>query len=485
MSYNITEFKINDSSAYLCGKDITLDENKNTEQPASCESIIKRYGSYENCPEFVHAMTDSENRFLCGIRNDGSVDWVKGIPKPITEKFNVQSSTFESSIQNAITKAETELTEKMDELGLHISQDIYEFTYVVLDSTDKILFGIYRDGSVYIPKGMSKEAQLKMSELTVYVQQLTQEFEDFPNNITIQDDLEERLEMTLDSDDKIISFRETDGILHENIGIVTPSLKTEEINTQTITSQEVNTQTITTEEITGLSDKGLTELELMLKQNGFSSGTGDWSDKTYLELPEPKCAVLNIRSDFNLSDMKKAGYSGAVKGVNYDIPTQIEFWDIQGNYFKKYVLMSAQGNSSMSYIKKNIALDFFNEDPSSEDFNDDNSFEIKFGNWRPYDSFHLKAYYEDFFKGVSVISYQLDHQIDQTRGIEKDKPYKQDFSDRYPAKWDYSIREDSLETNMDVNSFCHPMGFPVIVYQNGEFYGIYAWLIKKHRDNYW
>jgi hypothetical protein len=28
------------------------------------------------------------------------------------------------------------------------------------------------------------------------------------------------------------------------------------------------------------------------------------------------------------------------------------------------------------------------------------------------------------------------------------------------------------------------MGFPCIVYLNGEFYGIYSWQLKKHRDNY-
>ena len=31
---------------------------------------------------------------------------------------------------------------------------------------------------------------------------------------------------------------------------------------------------------------------------------------------------------------------------------------------------------------------------------------------------------------------------------------------------------------------CHPDGFPCIIYLDGAFYGIYAFCLKKHRDNY-
>lgn len=31
---------------------------------------------------------------------------------------------------------------------------------------------------------------------------------------------------------------------------------------------------------------------------------------------------------------------------------------------------------------------------------------------------------------------------------------------------------------------CFPQGFPFICFLDGDFYGIYSWQIKKHRDNY-
>jgi hypothetical protein len=37
---------------------------------------------------------------------------------------------------------------------------------------------------------------------------------------------------------------------------------------------------------------------------------------------------------------------------------------------------------------------------------------------------------------------------------------------------------------METGARCFPDGFPVIVYQNGEFWGVNSWQLKKHRDNY-
>lgn len=53
MSYQIQEFKVNDTSAYLTGVDFTLDENKDTNQPASCKSVNKLFYSLNNKYIFI------------------------------------------------------------------------------------------------------------------------------------------------------------------------------------------------------------------------------------------------------------------------------------------------------------------------------------------------------------------------------------------------------------------------------------------------
>jgi hypothetical protein len=132
----------------------------------------------------------------------------------------------------------------------------------------------------------------------------------------------------------------------------------------------------------------------------------------------------------NLTNLNKKGYNSASKAsVNYDIPTEIEFWDNQGNYFRKPVLMSGQGKSSMGYKKKNISLDIY--DTTEDRDNDENGFGIKFGNWVVQNSFHLKAFVSDFAKGLSFIGYKIAEEVSNTRGIMNNTPYKRYINSKY------------------------------------------------------
>ena len=42
---------------------------------------------------------------------------------------------------------------------------------------------------------------------------------------------------------------------------------------------------------------------------------------------------------------------------------------------------------------------------------------------------------------------------------------------------------NDLSLQLDNGARCFPDGFPVVVYLNEEFYGIFSWQLKKHRDN--
>lgn len=385
-------------------------------------------------PEFSEATIDSEEKLLEGTRQDGS-------------------KVFGGSVE---VKGKIK-TDKDAEIGgdLHLSGASLvspkgsPFMKATTDEEGKVINGIKENGNHYFGTPIENDAA----------------------EVSSLNDPEGRTEVLKDAEGRVISYRKNDGSKVECVGFSSPS---------------VSSKTLQTEKIEGLSDEGLTEFERMLKEHGFRpGGTGDWSDyvsndgESPLSISEPRCAMLNILSDIDLTSLSKKGRPEAVKGVNYEVPVQVEFFDMQGNYFKKWGEISGQGNSSMGFIKKNIAIDLFDDETR------DGAFAVKFGGWVAQDSYHFKAFYTDFFKGVSVIAYKIAMQAQKTRGIFDDISWKKALikeSEITDNPWGYTISDLTLQTNNEAR--CMPDGFPIIIYQNGEFYGVFAMCLKKHRDNY-
>ena len=109
---------------------------------------------------------------------------------------------------------------------------------------------------------------------------------------------------------------------------------------------------------------------------------------------------------------------------------------------------------------------------------------IKFGTWVSQDSFHIKKYYIDAFRGQCVVGYHLMEQVYQTHPYGSKHPYEPNIS--FDS---FSTSSGSIEKDFNTGALCHPDGFPIVIYVNtgGEdvFYGVYAWCLKKHRDNYY
>lgn len=125
-------------------------------------------------PEFIKAIVDAEDHFLFGIQLDGSIEWGKGIPAPIKAKLQEiinQCHQDKTDILETINTAKKELSAsitalqegKVDkEKGKSLIEDEVkecfrvinneEFIHAVIDSEDRLLFGIYRDsGKPYFP----------------------------------------------------------------------------------------------------------------------------------------------------------------------------------------------------------------------------------------------------------------------------------------------------------------------------------------------
>lgn len=497
-------------------------------------------------PEFIKAIVDAEDHFLFGIQLDGSIEWGKGIPAPIRAKLQEiinQCQQDKTDVLEAINTAKEELSSSITALqegkvdkeeGKSLIDDEVkkcfrvieneEFIKAITDADDKVLFGIYREsGKPYFPLnemyhveqneeffavwldaanhvlfGIRRDGQIigeihavnalkqvisrlqsdlaslqeKVGTIDINLKELIDVFslkenpeymaveqdaegrvlsatnndgshyiynaksETIPEEFSHIEDPEGRLTIETDADGKMLAYRDKDGVKYEH------KLAVNHI---------------------ALSNDAAREVNDVFKNAGIKmDNPSDYSKESFLELPIPRVAALvKIYAD-KLPLTKKD-----------DIEAEIEYLDKDGNYFRKPVILNAQGNSSMLYYVKNLAIDITDDS------------KIKFGDFPSQDSFHLKKYYIDIFRGQCVVGYWLMEQVYNTRNI----------GSRYP--FELLTNNDSVSTgagDTDNDFFsgakCHPDGFPInIIWHNRKDntetdMGIYAWNLKKSKEVY-
>lgn len=174
----------------------------------------------------------------------------------------------------------------------------------------------------------------------------------------------------------------------------------------------------------------------------------DLSDNKRIKIEEPQLAIVNITGIESMPTGKEDNYQA-----------WFEYSDENNIYFKKKVIINAQGASSLKYPKKNLSIKF-----CEDDWKGDSTAQISIGNWVKQDAFHFKASWIDSFRGGLAVttSYRL------YEDMVADEPH---------------ILERAGLKDYNEKALCHPDGFPCIIYLNGDFYGIYAWQLKNHRKN--
>lgn len=353
--------------------------------------------------EWLYAIIDADNKVLCGFRADDGHMVVGGI----------DISTF---ITNAIIDI-ADIKKRTAHLST-IEND--EYLAVEQDAEGKILSATNPDGSHYICNAKS---------------------ETIPEEFSHIEDPEGRTEITTDAEDRVLAYRDSEGKKHEH-SMETKNLEVSNLN---------------------LQGNSVNNIQDALKANGFDVKTPiDWSDKSFVQIPEPLCAYANIVGDFPTTKGK------ITKGI-------IQFNDMQGNYFEKYIEMDIHGRTSAAFKKKNYTFDFFNDKEYSD------SAKLRFGDWVSMDSFYFQGWYSDAFRGIDIIGYQLYQEIIKTRGFLKDKPYKKVI---YKDAVSSATENTNTEQNLSKNALCTPLGFPVILYHEGKFFGVYTVMLKKNRENF-
>ena len=207
----------------------------------------------------------------------------------------------------------------------------------------------------------------------------------------------------------------------------------------------------------------LHNIYLMLLNGSSGNQQTDISSNSYIALPIPQLAMANI-----VSTKLPTTKTDDIQGI-------LEFNDMHGNAFAKKIIFNAQGNSSLGLDKKNFSIDIMDENYAE-------SHELKFGDWVAQDGFHLKSYMLDGIRVKAMAVYDVYESILKTRGLTKDRAWKRL---QLPADIP-TTSNDIADTYLQIDDGAknHPSGFPVIVFHNGVFYGIYCWQLKKHRKNY-
>ena len=365
----------------------------------------------EQNEEFFALWLDAANHVLLGIRRDGQIIGEIHAVNSLKQVV-AQLQADLTSLQEKVGTIDANLQELLDVFSL---QDNEEYLAVEQDAEGKILSATISDGSHYIHNAKS---------------------ETIPTEFEHIEDPEGRTEITTDAEGKLLGFRDSEGTRHEH---------------------KISVKHLE------LSDEAANEVNEAFKAAGIKmENPSDFSKDSYIELPIPRIAA-QVRL-----------YAPKLPTTKQDnIEAEIEYNDKDGNYFKKPVILNAQGSSSMLYYVKNMAIDI----------NDDSK--IKFGDFPAQDSFHLKKYFIDVFRGQCIVGYWLMEQVYQTRTAGKRYPYEL-LSDTYsPYTGNGKVNNDFY-----TGAKCHPDGFPVVITwvntqtKEEKNMGVYAWNLKKSKEVY-
>ena len=390
---------------------------------------------YISNDEYIIAVVDAENRILAGIKYDAqpyfpnhemysvitNEEWIYAIidaDNKVLCGFRADDGhmvvggiDISTFITNAIIDI-ADIKERTNHLST-IEND--EYLSVETDAEGKVLGYIAPDGSHYLYKVKS---------------------ETIPTEFEHIEDPEGRTEITTDADGKVLGYRDSEGTRHEH----------------KISAKHIE-----------LSDEAAKEVNDAFKSAGIKmENPSDFSKDSYIELPIPRIAAQVRLYAPNLPTTKQD-----------DIEAEIEYNDKDGNYFRKPVILNAQGSSSMTYYVKNMAIDIA-----------DGS-EIKFGDFPTQDSFHLKKYYIDAFRGQCVVGYWLMEQVYKSRPIGQQYPYEYSYSNDSVTDGFGDVKKDFF-----TGAKCHPDGFPIIITwinsNTGEetWMGVYTWNLKKSKEVY-
>lgn len=301
-------------------------------------------------------------------------------------------------------------------------EDNPEFLEAKVDSNKKLLEStdiegnktFYKDinvnGKIYSKDIEEKNTAIKNDIIDVYRKSNVHTTDDSivnTSSIVSISENPEYINAILDDKDKMVAGHDTNGVLHEFVGINTPFIKTDSVDVNDI------------------------------KVNGLYKYS-----EVYLE--RPKFATIYLNK--------------SIPNRNVNCSININNTEV----LRCLADISIQGHGSASYNKKGYTFDFKNADGEK--------LKIKFGNMPALDSYHVKAFATDMTHSRNIGNMNLWRALIANL--------------KYP---DCYINNKALNLNK-IEPYADARyaedGFPVTIYIDNAFFGLYTLKTKKSMENY-
>lgn len=273
----------------------------------------------EQNEEFFAVWLDAANHVLFGIRRDGEIIGEIHAVNALKQVISQLQYDF-ASLQEKVGTIDSNLKELLDVFSL---QENTEYLAVEQDAEGKVLSATNPDGSHYIHKVKSETILTQIEEKT---------------------DIENRLEMTLDEEGHILSYRNKNGVKHEtaldveHLDVEHFSMKGESIDFSNYATQD-DVNGIELKNIDGVYDNSkpnlyLTSQKTYTTADGKQSFTppnagaemsnkipckpGEWFTRT------GTATGMVVVSDKNDNNAKRLMPNGSLPKASVQVP---EYWD--------------------------------------------------------------------------------------------------------------------------------------------------------------
>ena len=184
----------------------------------------------------------------------------------------------------------------------------------------------------------------------------------------------------------------------------------------------------------------------------FGNGIDTVSDLPFISNNSEPSQMVTKSIEPAEEDIPKVFFDGAMPTTKDDVEAKMTYIS-KSESFESYVTIKCQGNSSMSYPKKNFTIKLFSDDSRKT------KLKKNFKNWGKQNKFCLKANWIDISHLRNIVSARLWGDVVRSRSNYNDLPEE--------------LRASPNQGAID--------GFPIKLYYNGVYQGRYTWNIPKDK----
>ena len=392
------------------------------------ESMSGTFSELET-KRYMWAVIDNEGKTLLGIDVEGNVEFGADIPKQIKQRLRMAINPIKRELAELTKRVVLNTAEITDLRRVVTNGSDNHYVWALVDSEGRGLIAVTNNGDVEfgagVPESIRRHVASRLSPIKEAVNTLSTIVEELKTDIT-------EITETINSEDVpgsvfTIFDRDKKPLFHiDSNGVAHPVAL-------------------------ALPDTTKQSIKQMMTQSGV-----DLSAQARIELPMPTALCrVDLLCPFPLNDSyfrkNKLRCRARFTGMGYS--------------FEKEIELEWQGSSSLNFPLKNLAITWLNDDGEDCD--------VRFGTMIATSDYHLKANFIDATHSRNVCSCRLYEQMQQTRS--------------YPKRpWQETVAMDASDTRLlfDNGAMGHIDGFPVEVYHNGEYWGLFTMNLKKDRKNF-